>query len=434
MRTANETRLLDLHRHHITRILDAQVGTYRSYSWLAIRLSNIDTVAREGTIALASAFEAQTAGSQSTSLGDEQLVYYNRAISATRSRLRSLSKQSPHANLDSWFALLITIMHFVCIELLYCNVDLAWSHLHSYLQIIQQNQLEDFEVGAVTGTFRQLGQRFKLSLHNVPHFETFTRDVPNAVEPLEIDPNFGPLHFTSQRQITQSWYSLLAEFLNLLHDAGPSDGQITLAGELAIRHTISRIEEWCSALEIYPSDEPSSYHISINEYKNIMTAHARTMILRLNVRLTGGGEAHYDHFTDSFEAIMALIRAVPPFCGERQGTMWYHVSTLASAFFVAVKCREPGLRREAISRMQQWATWRGPWHGRAMGCAVAKRILELDEGGRAVASAGDVAVEHRLRDVRVRADPASRCVRLRFLVACADGRFVEMEERVQCEI
>ena len=429
-RTIHEARYLSFYCNYIVRIIHAHQGV-SGYAPLVIRLVNLDSVTREATIALALHFEAHTAGSQSQFSYNVPLMYYNRAMHATRNRLVLLSKEAPSANVDTWRALLVTSLQFIGLELLQGNIGAAQSHFQSFSNIIKQYNLGSFEVGSASGTFGQLCYRMGLSLRTFPHFATFTRDHPKPIEHPGILEE-GPLYFSSKRQVLYSWYALLADFLNLVHDVSSISGNLTLESELAIGNMTGRIHRWCSALELSFAARQRDGEVLTNDEETIILTHSRTMILRLRVRLKDDGEACYDSFTESFEEIMSLIRAIPPGLQERQSSQWLHASTLASAFFVAVKCRDPDLRRGAIQIMEQWSSWPGMWHSRTMSCIIAKRIVEIEEPER-VLSAADVTERDRIRNVNVKIDHGNRGAWLRYTAWIGSG-LEEKEESLRCNL
>jgi hypothetical protein len=65
-------------------------------------------------------------------------------------------------------------------------------------------------------------------------------------------------------------------------------------------------------------------------------------------------------------------------------------------FFVAVKCRDPGLRREALSLLQWTCNHKeGQWGGKEA-LAAAEVIVRIEEGDRGPSSAADVPANTRI--------------------------------------
>ena len=445
-----EARLLDFYCHFIVRVLhtqeserrldiatprppDTEERTPTVFSSLATRLALSDPVTRDATIALAISFEAQTAGSPSQSHDTTILTHYNKAITGTRKRLTELTKENSSPNVDRWTALLVTILQFIGLELCRGDVESAGTHFQNFAKILETCKIGKLDVagGSVTGNFSQLCFRMNLGLKTFPTFETFTRESPRWIDRPDVPPEAKPLYSSSQQDIVFSWYYLLADYKNLTQYVVGVDDTLTPESEALVQQMKIRIRDWYSALEFTQTARHKTGNRLPNAQESILRVHSKTMILRLEALLAGNDETCYDHLQSSFEEIMALARSVPITASTRQGVTWCHASTIASVFFIALKCRDGLLRREAVKRLGQWHMWQGLWHGRAMSCTVAKRIVEIEEQGQPVRRALDVLEISRVRDVKVQVDHTFRCVRLEYKAWAKSGSLRRVEEVIE---
>ena len=402
---------------------------------MVTRLTLSDPVTKDITTTMAMSFFAETAHSRLQFRESLILTHYNRAIAGTRERLTTLTKQNTTSNIDRWTALLVNILQFMGLDLFRANSRSAASHLRNFTQILEACRLGNLQVaqGSAIGTFQQLAFRLHLNLNSFPTFEILTRSAPTPIDRDSYGDEEGPMYFRNKSSVNISWYRLLAEFIQLMHDFPASEMYLAAQNNAAIKSMKSRIQTWISALDFSHATRLETGQTPPDPYETVHKLHCKTMILRLEAQLRGGAEeASYDEFHESFREILALARSVPIYSSKRQATMWCHASTIASTYFVALKCRDPQLRREAIEQMEQWHTWPGLWHGRPLACTVAKRIVQIEENGRAVTCAQDIPEAARLRSPRVHVECFNRCARLSFLAWGNTGRLRQMEELILC--
>ena len=402
---------------------------------MVTRLTFSDPVTKDITTTMAMSFFAETAHSQLQFRESLILTHYNRAIVGTRERLTALTRENTTSNIDRWTALLVNILQFMGLDLFRANARSAASHLRNFTQILEASRLGNLQVaqGSAIGTFRQLAFRLLLNLNSFPTFEILTRDSWIPIDREFIADEEGPLYFRNKSSVNISWYYLLADFIQLMHDFPASEMYLASQSNDAIESMKSRIRTWISALDFSHATRLATGQTPPDPYETVHKLHCKTMILRLEAQLNGGAEeASYDDFYESFQELLALAHAVPIYTSKRQATMWCHASTIASTYFVALKCRDPRLRREALQQMEQWHTWPGLWHGRPLACAVVKRIIQIEERGRVVSCAQDVPETARIRSPRVRVECFNRSARLSYLAWGHTGRLRQMEELILC--
>ncbi|KAF2683768.1 hypothetical protein K458DRAFT_42285 [Lentithecium fluviatile CBS 122367] len=82
-------------------------------------------------------------------------------------------------------------------------------------------------------------------------------------------------------------------------------------------------------------------------------------------------------------------------------------------YFVALRCRDPMLRRKAIALNSRVARREGAWDSRAS-ARLAMEVVAVEERGRCVISSGDVRSGDRVRRLKFETDLGRRCVAMRF--------------------
>ena len=437
VRTSEESQLIDLFCHYIAPVLWAPTTRQggEAFPSIVTRLTLCDTATKESTVAMAMCFLAETAHSQLPFRESFILTHYNRAIVGTRQRLTTLTRENTSSNNGRWAILLVNILQFIGLDLFRANVRSATSHLQNFKQILEASRLGNLDVaqGSAIGSFQQLAFRLDLNLKSFPTFEILTRESPVPVDRTFTADEEGPMYLRNKSAVNVSWYYLLADFIHLMHDLPASKMYLASQNNATIESMKSRIQTWISALDFSHATRLETGQTPPDPDETIHKLHSKTMLLRLEAQLKGGvEETSYDELQESFQEILALARSARIYSSQRQNGMWCHASTIASTYFVALKCRDPCLRREAVERMEEWRTWPGLWHGRLLACTVAKRIIQIEESGRVVSCAQDIPETARLRSVSVHIGCSNRCARLTYLAWGNTGRLRQMEELISC--
>ena len=191
-----------------------------------------------------------------------------------------------------------------------------------------------------------------------------------------IQPEFRPRRLTYS-SILEQWYTAFQAFLNKnsnhLNDQG-----LQAARVLEISHNICAI-----FLEVGVSD----YFVN---------------------------ETVWDRFTARFQRIVELASSVVEITAngqvaQTQGSKFsLDMNTVAPLYAVAHRCRDPVIRRKAVSLLYATPRQEGVWDSYLAASAVERLILIEEEGLSAVACAQDVPDWARVTEVDVKFDLEGR--------------------------
>ena len=335
------------------------------------------------------------------------------------------------SKVDEWIVLLVTMVQFITLEGIRGNWSSGHCHVLNFGKLVTSFRVGSY-IGSIIGIFKELYLRMALLMQILPPFEMFTRDLYSNGNKLEAFPTTGGLCGRTRQEITQSWYVLLGDFMNVMHDlVFPGEESLAEARDQALR-LILRLQLWCSDLDSSYAARQAREQILIFGQESILKVHVTSMIIRVQARLQGPEELHFDAYQKQFEEIMALASTIiPSQCGRRD-TVWSHGSALASVYFVALKCRDPWLRRKAVDWLASWDPWQGTWHCHTLSYMAARRIVELEEGDGLVNSAADVSESARIKATTLRIDQSTRRGFLLYETWAADGELQQREESFQC--
>lgn len=115
----------------------------------------------------------------------------------------------------------------------------------------------------------------------------------------------------------------------------------------------------------------------------------------------------WDAYTDSFREMMAYAEAAVALDGEDNGPYLiknpqFHMHTGLGPVLYGIihKCRDPMIRRQAISLMARSPRIEGLWDSEAV-LAVALRAMTVEERGVAVTSSAEIPATARIRRIAV---------------------------------
>lgn len=128
-----------------------------------------------------------------------------------------------------------------------------------------------------------------------------------------------------------------------------------------------------------------------------------------------GPEKRFDMFMDSFEEILDFADEITSqlTAGCHNHSFSYEFGYTIPVYLVATRCRDPHMRRRAVSLLQQYPRQEGLWESRAA-AAVAEQWIALEEEGLDVRTAGDVPEHKRIRyiNTQVNLDEKTAFLRL----------------------
>lgn len=139
-----------------------------------------------------------------------------------------------------------------------------------------------------------------------------------------------------------------------------------------------------------------------------LEAMAISSSISLETGVSDGRECVFDSFLSEFELILDLAELSRD---HPRSTVWpatklnggsgfqIHMACIPSVYVVALKCRDPHIRRRAISLLESFSFREGPWDG-PMGARMMEHVCELEEFGHGeIMRAGDLPEKARVHEV-----------------------------------
>ncbi|KFX89556.1 hypothetical protein V490_06948 [Pseudogymnoascus sp. VKM F-3557] len=377
------------------------------------------------------------------------LVQYNKAIVSMGVHFKSRDR-------DAMRVALITCMLFICIELLRERFNTADTHLRNGLKLLSEMRRE----GA--GEEKEKKEKGRVLLMNTELesvddylFEVFTRfnihsslfgqdtsflyaiasDLPGAEHSI-------PRAFTTFRVARLYLDTLINAIYNLAHQAAslPPGSPFPPHFKRTQSHLQSSVASWHQTFESsLPTLTSRQPNIAPLVTPLLRTYHYMSTIL-VATSLSPRDETAYDAHTPAFAAMIAQVYKVwavilsahaAPVEGEQQDPPGFTADMcfIPPVFFVVLKCRIRGVRREALEVLGGKLHREGFWDG-IMAREVGRRVVEIEEAGRERVEGKIVPGWARVYDVRVvLRDGGGRKAELRYR-RCGRG---EVEGEVESE-
>ncbi|KAK4544240.1 hypothetical protein LTR36_004450 [Oleoguttula mirabilis] len=356
---------------------------------------------------------------------------YNKAISSLQKYIdRAVAKDAPVE------PVLLASLLFVCFEVMQNKGEAALSHLQSGRQIVREHtvftscrksaqaRMLSFRSREVTdqlvSTFDKLEQTF-VGRDRQTRLDTLCRDARHYPLPGRID-----LHrpFTSVTEARTHLNDLMnageqvrAELLRIAeaHVSAAYSGALDFATRYCLAHCLTRVV----SLKCHPqlesrmeklTEDHAAWQMAFAEFQSTHTQARSPSSMLLQIQhffshfvlstCRQTEERLADRFSDEYARVLSVaeqyLREVvdlpeinteiqTPFGHERQGTFSLELSILPAINMICYKCRDPSVRRRAISLLR---------------CANRREVLFSSWGMAAHADAVERLEELRLQDVR----------------------------------
>ncbi|KXJ94958.1 hypothetical protein Micbo1qcDRAFT_200418 [Microdochium bolleyi] len=370
------------------------VGGLDPYFWtnLSLQFSSSVPAVRHSLIAISSLFEqlGGTGPCTPSSLRHNTfaLTHYNAAIYELKHTMRDQ---------DQAVVLVVCIL-FICIEFMQTNAKAAIRHCrHGLLLLRSLGKVQSWVKDSICPNFH------RLSLVPLMFDGLHVSDVPM----LPFDDAVLVRGFWSVTEARTSLDVVLSRILRLIHEAADHHQSLTaseqeirsaslVAKQEAVMQTMGR---WHKSYEAFDMDV--GQHPQTTIFKKYRMSHkdmhrALTLTLELRFELCKvlaatalrDDDDCFDEHDGSLRNMAAMAEAmlssVSAESREIQATQPYHflfeTGQPLPMFFVAVKCRDFGVRRRALTCLQWLSVQReGLWHT-ASAVAVAKKVVEREHG------------------------------------------------------
>ncbi|KAL9577951.1 MAG: hypothetical protein Q9212_006037 [Teloschistes hypoglaucus] len=386
---------------------------------------------KHAVIALASLHERFEKGDRSILKSNKDILEGGFALQQYNKAIQHLIKQPKKPSFDTS---LVACVLFACFESLRGHHGSALSHIHSGVQILTQaNQVDgDNEAGQSYDTDRlcvprdtldvifarldaqevQVGQFFikvedKLENHTQPGF---TSEVPAEFRSLEEARNSLDYQWNLCQQLAVDF-----EYRDIFKTGNETEEHRQAYDKLRV-HYKAASNSWSNAFQSFLNNNVPTMDSKALQASMVLKLSARTFAMHLDINAFQliHDQTCWDKLIPWFDELVDLATAVvdaqrtSPRDLSQKPIFHLDLSLIGPLFTVAHKCRDPFIRRKAISLLYSAPRQEGVWDS-ILTARVAERIMNLEEEGLGeVKYAADVPDRMRISDVDVSFDLQAR--------------------------
>ncbi|KAL8806855.1 MAG: hypothetical protein Q9200_004892 [Gallowayella weberi] len=367
---------------------------------------------KHAVIALASLHERFEKGDRSVLKSNKDIAEGGFALQQYNKAIQCLIKPSGSVSKPALDTSLVACVLFACFESLRGHHGSALSHIHSGSQILNQVNEQEEDTNHVAGTQtsfssleearNSLDYQWNLCIKRVVDFD-YLNKFKEGTESQEHRDSYETdrIHF---RAIFEQW---MAAFQIFLENNVATMNSKSLQGAMVLKMN-ARL---------------GAMHLEIDTFRLLHDQMCWDDIVPV-----------YEEFLDLAAAVIEAQKASNENFNQKPVFQLDH-SIIPPLFSVGHKCRDPFLRRKAISMLYSAPRQEGVWDS-ILTARVCERIMNLEEEGLGeVKCAGDVPDWKRISDIHVTFDLQARrgyikLLRLRHLEAKAQ----EEEPKEEAEV
>ncbi|TVY32646.1 hypothetical protein LOCC1_G008645 [Lachnellula occidentalis] len=403
-----------------TKVATNLGGFFDSSFWTldVLRVAQHEDPVRHAIVALASLSETLL----DTAPGSSKPPPEPFAIRQHSKAISNLRKKIDESDESSMEVILITCALFICFEMFQSHNEEALSHMCSGIyvffnwlsnrrKISPQNTLSSIEL-QLQRLFGRLMLQTILFVQSKPHewkffIPSFTPDLPSI-----------PLVFGSLEEARDSldgcmctlYYRMLASQFQ-----GLDNNFQEISDESTFQH--DPLEEWASAYKRFIEDQierlsPKERHAAT--FLEIQQITGSIIAATMPV----SQETVFDSFDQSFSQIIILATQLlcsgNPQYADPEPPLFpaFEMGIIPPLYFVASRCRNPSLRRQALHLLRLGPRQEGIWHRDVLG-SIAERIMNMEEIGCQIAqNSADIPGGARLSILNTSIDSVQRAVTL----------------------
>jgi hypothetical protein len=372
-------------------------GMFKSDFWdhFLIQASMVEPAIFHGVLAIGSAYrinlirsEAQDCGHAVTELATVRahetsaLRHYNKAI-------KQLGRILENKDAYSLRIATITCMLFICLEMVQGQTESMESHCRYAPMLFQAMQAhpKQIEDEYLIQAFARLCTPLDLVNQNLPSLKTVTRG-PSFIAELSIPRLFNtvPVAKASLERLLNSIMDLRAEAEQFTAELPPV--QADLVHRQA--NLQASINKWKDAYQCTIKTISAQFSFMEQIGLRLLRLYHTMATVLLGTCLSQRREISYDAFTSSFastlsqfEDILKLIGWFDPqspgreLCGS-DSSFSIDMGSFPPMYFLALKCRDPGIRRRAIYLLGKAKHKEGMWTGAHLS-RIAAKLISLEE-------------------------------------------------------
>ncbi|KAK0127395.1 hypothetical protein ONS96_006940 [Cadophora gregata f. sp. sojae] len=419
LENGQERRAFEFFRH---RTAIEMSGFFHSEFWdgLLPQASQSEPAILHAVIALGSLHELYWEGESVLPRDAEISSKRAFALQQTNKAIGYLTKPSTSATPRSGEAVLMSCLLFVCLETFQGNHNGALAHLESGLKILGSMGFNKpaVDTGLISSRGRSLDHHMLIPLFcrlDMQASTYFPRrqlyyDSPFEDQDLPAEPPV-PKEFSSITEANNSLQSRIyavvryTQLVRQYRESTRLDPDKSVTNQLPKKLLIAQIEQtkqlgrWLTTMNAFLK-EPK---ISLTPQDLRCIVLLKMQQITINIMLAStifNDQTEYDDLKTDFERVTVLAASLlkapasskavqSPYCS-------FDMTVIPSLYNAACRCRDPVVRRKAITLLSSSARREGIWNS-DVSAAIAQRIMDIEEDGLGpISSAQSVPMEARI--------------------------------------
>lgn len=328
------------------------------------------------------------------------LVQYNRAI-------QLLLNLEGDDSIEKTAITLLVCYLFMSFDLLAGNYVEATRHLRGGVELARKTQQVMTQKGITHGAYSLLGQVTEQIRRLDMQAVTFLIDW-NPLITRESLISWMPapdLAFASLDQAADHMQTLVSRIIRLRYRNHPPEGETPISVSLMQATTKAQLERWRRLFDAMLRQDGSL----------LGDAESQPLIPLLELQYTVAwtlldaphekSEMEFDDFLPQFQHAMVLARKVAAvhtrYSGSTKPTFTPEIGFVPVLYVIGAKCRDPVVRREAVSLLRQQPIREAVWDS-VLSAIVLERMIEVEEcgpdQGQRVESMEQISLERRIEN------------------------------------
>ncbi|KAE9372698.1 hypothetical protein N431DRAFT_409002 [Stipitochalara longipes BDJ] len=341
---------------------------------------------RHAIFALSALYKSSASRTGTIRANDEHmdfaLVQHSKAIGCFR---KSLSKEQPQVRL----ALLASLL-FGCFESFHGNWETASQQIHSGLNILGQwerSKLKGKPTRSIIAIDSELGvalTRLQLQLESYLAMNPMNEYPLGELENPKVG-EYPPARFANLAEAFP--FALSFATCAIQHSRKATRYLSIEAHQKDLereRDTICDYAlQWKKAFRPLILETESGYHFQRRDYCGILQLHICVMGFEIMLHTSlSREESVFDHYTEQFSRMVVLCRRLFELDNESRKSDYlkaqFGLGLIMTIYYVATRCRDSVIRRDAIFILRQWPTKNGIWDS-LQAAQVAEWIMGIEE-------------------------------------------------------
>lgn len=371
-------------------VLDSSSSTWDTDMWrrLVMPMSVNQPVVRHAVVAL---------GALSRS-GKDRSAYGVRRYGLA---MQSLQNEIAHEGRAAHHLALVACILFVAIEFVQEGWRQAHFHLNGGLSIVKEIQEQPptrqsipskSDIAALEELFGRMDNQ--MSLFTSSRVQLRRAEGNGCVSVLPADVHFKTIEDAIKIQSLQiaAMRELVCAIDSKRFESPENSPADRVEYEIQQGRQLASLGRWHTAFQRFIPELKDAQHARLA--KQLLMSHLCCRMMVSNA-LSDGREVVYDRFQSEFEQIVTLAAELLP-SSPTQKQFSLDTGAVAPIYYAVLKCRDPALRRRAITLLASFNVQEGAWDSTRL-ATLAKKVVWVEEQGvDSPRTAADVPEHNRL--------------------------------------